>query len=112
MTYTTSGYDVSDVELPRTGYCQYCGLTPAHIEIFRSEGVHFGGAKFTFRARLYYVCGREHFETAVREEARAEIHEQWEAHTRTLRMQGGASASLLDLSREERPDGQVAPGIE
>jgi len=111
-TYTIRGHDVSDVKLRRTGYRQYCGLAQAHVEIFRPEGVDFGGARFTFRAKVYYVCGREHFEHAVREEARAEIHEQWEAHVLTLRTNGSADARLVDRSGQEPTDAQGPPTIE
>src|SRR6478735_4655216 len=88
--YTTSGHELAAADLPRTGYCQYCGIAGAHVELFRPEGAPWQGGTITFRARAYYVCGRAHFETAVREEARSEIHEQFETQTRTLGTPGCA----------------------
>jgi len=79
--FTTSGYEVAEADLPSTGYCQYCGIAGAHVELFRPESVPWEGGRISFRARAFYVCGTDHFQTAVRQEARAEIHEQFEAQT-------------------------------
>jgi hypothetical protein len=81
IMYTTSGQELAEADLPLAGYCQYCGITGAHVELFRPESAPWEGGRITFRARAYYVCGRDHFDAAVREEARAEIYEQFEAHT-------------------------------
>jgi hypothetical protein len=75
MIYTVSGCELAEADLPFTGYCQYCGMAGAHVEFFRPESAPTKGGIITFRTRVYYVCGRDHFETVVREEARAEIHE-------------------------------------
>ena len=85
--YTASGHEVAAEELPRAGYCQYCGAEGAHVEPFRPESSSWQSGKFTFRTRAYYVCGRDHFDAAVREEVRAEVLEQFEAHQ-------GASVTL------------------
>ena len=79
--YTASGDEVAQADLPRMGYCQYCGINDAHIELFRPESVPWETGTLTFRTRAWYVCGSDHFESAVREEVRAELHEQFYAHT-------------------------------
>ena len=99
MMYTASGGELPEADLPLTGYCQYCGIAGAHMELFRPESSPFDGGRITFRARVYYVCGRDHFETAVRVEARAEIHEQWCTQAQVLRVGG-------------RDDSRVEPTIE
>jgi hypothetical protein len=88
MIYTASSGELPEADLPFTGYCQYCGIAGAHVELYRPESAPFIGGKITFRARAYYACRRDHFEAAVREEARAEIHEQYEAQVRALCLGG------------------------
>ena len=83
--HTTSGNEVAEGDLPRAGYCQYCGIDGAHIELFRPETVPSESGPITFRTRAYYVCGRLHFEACVREEARAEIWEQYYAQVQDRR---------------------------
>jgi hypothetical protein len=82
---TPSGNEVGEIDLRRAGYCQYCGIEGAHVELFRPETVPFESRPITFRTRLYYACGHLHFEACVREEARAEIWEQCEAQLRDRR---------------------------
>ena len=79
--FTTSGNELAEADLPSNGYCQYCGIAGAHVKLYRPESVPWEGGRITFRARAFYVCGRLHFEAAVRQEFRAEIHEQLESHT-------------------------------
>lgn len=80
--HTASGNEVAEADLPRAGFCQYCGVDGAHIELFRPETVPFESGPITFRTRAYYACGPLHFEACVREEGRAEI---WEQLPRELR---------------------------
>ena len=49
------------------------------------------------------MCGRTHFEQAVREEARAEIHEQFEAKTQVLGVPGNVAASSHTRPDQELP---------
>ena len=97
--YTASGGELTEADLPRTGYCQYCGIAGAHIELFRPESAPFEGGRITFRARVFDVCRRDHFETALREEARAEIHEQFYSQAQVLRP-GGSDASRVEPTIE------------
>jgi hypothetical protein len=94
--FTTSGHELAEADLPRTGYCQYCGVAGAHLELFRLESAPWEGGRITFRARAYYVCGRDHFGAAVREEARAEIQEQVEAQTKVSATEPTVEWKVMD----------------
>jgi hypothetical protein len=101
-TYTRLGNQVAQIKLPRTGYCQYCGIKEAHVELYRPEGVSLLRITIAFCARAYYVCGRDHFENAIREEARAEIAEQLnEAAELFLDPNAGTSEGLRARQEED-----------
>ena len=76
VVYTRMGNQVDPVQLPRTGYCQWCGRPGAQFETFRPEG--WPPAQIAFRTRAWFVCGREHRDSAIGEEIRAELQEQWD----------------------------------
>ena len=78
-------------------WCRGCPL-----ELFRPDDSPIVVGVITWRARVYYVCGRTHFESAVREEARAELKDQFEAKDGVLSTEAG-SAEDLPTRRKQQP---------
>ena len=112
-THTVSENEVAHVDLPRTGYCQYCGVEGAHFELFQPEGFAVGGGRtIGLRARIYYVCGHDHFDNAVREEARAELKDQWFGvlRDRWFEVTDGAAEARLPRLEQERVIAQASRG--
>jgi hypothetical protein len=105
--YTASGNQITQADLPRSGYCQYCGIDGAHVELFQAEGVSTVGGKITFRKRAYYACGRTHFDSAVREEIKAELRDQLGGKNETGVTAVGTEA--VDLLSRIRQDLDVEP---
>ena len=85
---TRSGGPASHGILPVT-----CGVEGAHFELFRPEDSPIVVGVIAWSARVYYVCGRTHFESAVREEARAELKDQSEAKDGVLSTEAGSESS-------------------
>ena len=64
VVYTRMGNQVDPMQLPRTGYCQWCGRPGAQFETFRPES----SARITFRTKVWFVCGPGHLSSVIREE--------------------------------------------
>jgi hypothetical protein len=76
VLYTRLGNQVTTAASPTDGCCQYCGMAGTRV-LHRPEGLEGPPIKIVFRTRVLYSCGRDHFEQMLREEIRADLHEQW-----------------------------------
>jgi hypothetical protein len=109
---TASGRELDEADLALAGFCQYCGVGDAHAKSWRCEFESIDGGRLKGRTRVFYACGLDHFESAVREESVAEIRELLDAPSGTAGVERGATNGPPDPGAQGVPSSPPGRTIE